>query len=364
MKTPVLLLLCCFIGKSFAQIDWTNQSIGLSYGRGAVVPEYSNFLYSAETLQHLIAVDWTRRSYGKSEWEALFNYPDLGVSVQYSSLGNDRVYGRELAIFPYSRLHFLHDRKWDLIWQFGIGLSYVNRKYDAVTNPDNVAIGSHLNIHFNSQFLVTVNPIPKWSLFTGIAFDHLSNANLEEPNLGINSAHLKFGTSVQFGKMAERIHYKELKTFPTHRFSVLPSFGGKHTRALASTFYFVASLTGDYQLLVRKRFILSVGPDFFFDSSIPTEMEGKEKTFKTINYFQTGIHCSQLLRYKKAVFGIQTGVYIGLTDAVGNHPIYNRGIIEYHFTDRFFVRLAMKSHLHILEFPEFGVGFKWKTFAP
>ncbi|ASS50543.1 MAG: hypothetical protein A3D31_13345 [Candidatus Fluviicola riflensis] len=364
MKTGILLLCCCFIGTTFGQSRWTNQSIGLSYGRGAAIHEYSNFIYTVKEFEHLLALDWTRNSYGKSKWEELFNYPDLGVSVQYSSLGNDQVYGRELAIFPYTRLHLLHDRKWDLVFQFGIGLSYVNRKYDGVNNPDNVAIGSHFNIHFNSQFLITANPFPKWMLFTGIAFDHLSNGNLAEPNLGFNSFHLKFGTSHRFGKTTQRVHHPELKAFPAHRFSILPNIGWKRTRAFAGDYFFAASFTGDYHFFIGKRFITSAGADFFYDSSVPTEMKAIGKSFKQSNYFQTGIHLSQVLRYKKAVFGFQAGVYLGFTEAVSNRPVYTRALAEYHFSDRFFVRLAMKSHFNVLDFPELGVGFKWKNHAP
>jgi hypothetical protein len=50
---------------------------------------------------------------------------------------------------------------------------------------------------------------------------------------------------------------------------------------------------------------------------------------------------------------------LGLKEMVGNHPIYSRGIMEYQINRHFLVRFAMKSHLHILDFPEIGFGYKF-----
>lgn len=351
-----IFVFCVLIAPLFGQSG--NQFLGLSLGRGALVPEYSNVTGTTQTLSNTFALEWYRRTIGKSPWEQLYNYPDLGLQLQFQTLGNPSVNGQELSVVPFSRVHFLKHPRWDLVFQFGVGLSYVNRKYDAWKNPENVAIGSHINAHLNVQLLGTYQLTERMELMAGIAFDHLSNANLQEPNLGINSASLRVGAAMQMGENHPRTESTQPNVPKKDRFAILPSFGGKHARALDDQFYFVASFTADYHFLVRKRFFLAAGADFFYDSSTPSEM-GPDKTFHQRNYFETGFHLSEALRYKHFVFALQEGVYVGLTEPVYGHVFYSRAFVEYHFPKHFFVRLAMKSHLHILEYPEFGVGFKW-----
>lgn len=358
----IFYLLLSLVAFSQVKGQTFNQSIGLSYGHGAIIPEYTNVTSVVDHISHSFCFNWQRQTYGKSNWEKLYNYPDFGMQLQFQTLGNKRVNGEELSVVPYSKVHFLKDRKWNLDFQFGVGLSYVNRSYDASKNPENVAIGSHINAHLNVQLLAEFPLGKSYSIITGIAFDHLSNANLQEPNLGINSSSLKFGISRKIGTQKEIIDSPDDITEKKERFSILPSFGGKHIRALDAHFYFVASLTTDYNCFIRKRFHLAVGLDAFYDSSTPAELGvPADKNFDKSKYFETGIHVTEALRYKHFVFALQEGIYVGLLEPVDHHVIYSRAFIEYHFSQRFFCRLAMKSHLHILEFPEFGVGIKLGT---
>jgi hypothetical protein len=80
---------------------------------------------------------------------------------------------------------------------------------------------------------------------------------------------------------------------------------------------------------------------------------------KKLYDFRSGIHFSQEVVYNKFSIIIQEGFYLVLKDQVEQHVMYNRGIIRYRITDRFLVQLAMKSHIHILDYPEIGVGIRW-----
>ena len=83
----------------------------------------------------------------------------------------------------------------------------------------------------------------------------------------------------------------------------------------------------------------------------------EDSSYSTDN-FQTGIHFSQTVVYRKFRFTLQEGVYVGLTNKIQS-SMYNRGILKYYINDDFSVRLAMKSHLHLLDYPEIGFGYKF-----
>ena len=79
---------------------------------------------------------------------------------------------------------------------------------------------------------------------------------------------------------------------------------------------------------------------------------------KPSNSWQTGIHFSQSIVYNRFSITIQEGIYIGLKNHIYQKLMYNRGIVKYRITENFTLRLAMKSHLHILDYPEFGFGWR------
>ena len=113
-----------------------------------------------------------------------------------------------------------------------------------------------------------------------------------------------------------------------------------------------------YCLSFFRKIHFGIGTDLFYDSGVKSSLLGIDKIYKSIYHFQTGIHVSQSIVYNKFRISIQEGVYLLLREKVNEYSIYNRGIIQYEINDKTSVRLSMKSHLHILDYPEIGFGFK------
>jgi hypothetical protein len=66
-----------------------------------------------------------------------------------------------------------------------------------------------------------------------------------------------------------------------------------------------------------------------------------------------------MIVYNKLSLAIQEGFYLGLTEKVENHVMYHKGIIQYQLSNNLLIRMAMNSHLHILNYPELGFGYKF-----
>jgi hypothetical protein len=71
------------------------------------------------------------------------------------------------------------------------------------------------------------------------------------------------------------------------------------------------------------------------------------------------VHASFSLRYDRLRLILQAGVYVGLPNEVEEESIYNRAMVRYTVSDHFITYFAMKSHLHILDHPEFGFGYRF-----
>lgn len=368
MKKGLYVIACCLVHYSiqfnlsrlFASTEVLNgwHIDGVCH-YGLVIPEYKNFLYIVEDHVFSAGLSLSRRTTGKSPWEQLYNYPDYGFRLFYSTLGNDKVNGYEIALFPYFSLYWLKHNHFNVFNQIGVGLSYVTRIFDPGENYQNIAVGSHINIHFNARLGLKYN-IDKLNFHTGISFDHFSNANMREPNLGINYVTGFLGMGYRLGNDVPLLYNVLQSHLRKHYFEVIYSIGGKHTRAFQEKFFITSSFTAEYKYEPFRIFRVGIGADLFYDSATKTEMSvDNPQEFKDEYNYRTGIHLSQEVFYNRFSVIIQEGIYMFLTDKVEGNIMYNRGILRYAIANHILISIAMKSHLHILDFPEIGLGFRW-----
>jgi hypothetical protein len=362
LRCPFLLLAICFLSLTLQAQDRFSDNLSLSfnYHYGFMLPEYSNIVYLAKAPVQSASVNLSKRTNGKNDWEHLYHFPEYGLSLFYSTLGNDRVNGREIALFPFFRLNIISGRKLRLYNETGIGLAYATKRFDLNDNYLNVAIGSHLNIHFDFKLGLDYKVAPRIQWNAGVSFDHFSNSNTKEPNLGLNYATVFTGLQYRVG---DELPQQERTLSPHEKrfyYEFIYSAGGKYPRAVGSKMYFTSSATFEIKWAPFRALHFGIGPDLFYDTSTEAEMLTVElKNFRKAYQFRSGIHVSQELVYNKFSLILQEGFYLLLTDHVEKNVMYNRGIIRFRVSENFFVQLAMKSHLQILDYPEIGLGVRW-----
>jgi hypothetical protein len=344
-----------------AQKKTDNLEAAINYHYGYVVPEYSNLTYLVNKPVQSVSLNVFKKTTGKTDWEQIYKFPEYGFTLLYTTLGNKAVNGDEFALYPYFSYTIASGERFALSNRVGFGLGYVTRKYNADDNYLNVAVGSHLNIHFNLGLSGSYALTEKIKIQAGLAFDHLSNANLSEPNLGLNWTTTHLGVAYLLGQKTNIVK-RELEPHAKKFYvETIVSVGAKHPRSLNSEIYFASSFTTEARWEVSRIARLGIGADLFFDTGTETEMLAAGRNdFENIDQFKTGIHLSQELVYNRFSIMLQEGVYVFLTDKGNKRIMYNRGVVRFKTSKRSFVQLALKSHLHILDYPELGLGWRWK----
>lgn len=340
-----------------------NSFVKASYHYGFLLPEYSFIRQQSNSSIQGFEISLLNQSDGSKYWHRLYNFPEAGVGFFHSGLGNSVLFGHQSALFfqTGSSIYRSRNEKLAFPWQLGVGLCRVSEKYDAQTNPFNVAVGSHINIYFRAAVSWNLHLGEKFILTQGLTFHHLSNANMSEPNIGLNwlTLHhsISFGPKGVGSRVVSEVPSKDQRI--AHQ--VYANYGIKHTRSFESYKYSTASLS--YSALWVPSYIVSfgIGADFFYDSSVKDELETSQREFKNQYYFHSGIHIEQKMVYNKMSFGIQEGVYIGLKEKVGNHVLYNRAFLQRELTKSLSIMLSVKTHLHILDHVELGLGWKFKS---
>ncbi len=360
MRTIVYALFVLLSYTVYGQREFLNNTqLTLQYNRGVALPEYSFVSFLVDQPIQSVAFNVLKQTTGKNDWERLYKFPEYGFSFFYTNLGNDQYLGKAFALNYFFKINFISKEKWKVFNQTGIGLGYLTRKFDLEENYHNVGIGSQVNVHFNFRLGASYRFAQKWSTDFGLSFDHFSNGNTADPNLGLNNVTIFTGIRHDLGIIED----KNIQALNPHvrknNFEIVASIGGKKTRAISSKYFLTSSLSAGVNREFFRGFNLGLGADLFYDESIETQMQAKGETFHSSNNFQTGIHLSQEFRYNRFSLILQEGIYLGLTNKGNNKSMYNRGIVQFQFNKNILLRIAMKSHLHILDYPEIGIGIKW-----
>jgi hypothetical protein len=360
LAISVLLSSLGLFGQTVNDTLHTGFSISMNGHYGFVMPEYSSF--TLLTNEHVKSgeISIEKRLGTKNKWNAVYKYPTVGLTFFYTTLGNDEIHGSEYSLFPYIRLPLWERNRINLGATLGLGLSYVTKTYDAETNPLNVVVGQHLNVHFQAKVDLRYRLFEKVALQTGLCLGHLSNANTGEPNIGINNTTAYLGVTYTLSETKTLVSRELFEPSKKHFYEVALAPGFKSTRALRASKHFTFSATGDLWKPVSRIIAFGIGPDVFFDGSTETELLSDTETDYTPSMqWSTGVHMSFSMRYDRLRLILQAGIYVGLKNQVEKGSMYNRAMVRYDVGEQFFTYFAMKSHLHILDHPEFGFGYRW-----
>ena len=354
------LITACFCNTLlFSQTRITDDLyVGVNYQKGYGIPEYPFFNYIINDYYKAVDISFMKKTWGKNYWQQLYNYPYFGFSFYHSTLGNNAILGKEYAVSGFTRFDIIELSRFSFYNRTGIGFSYITKKFDIENNYLDVAVGSHINIHVNIRFGFGYRILKKAELKTGVSFDHFSNANLSEPNLGVNSLTFFAGANYLIGRENKRVTYT---LEPVHRqfyFDIYASLGGKHTRRLTSEVVLCSSLSFEGYYEVLRKIHLGAGTDLFFDSSLKRQLTDRGDNYKPVDSFQSGIHLSQNFIYNRFAIELQEGLYLLLPEKLNGYKFYSRGIIKYRINDILSLRLSMKTRLHILDYPEIGIGIR------
>lgn len=131
-----------------------------------------------------------------SEWAQQLNRPKTGIIIGFSDFGNTDQVGRAYSFMPFIELTPL--RK--LHVNAGIGTSYIDTQFDAITNPDNKASTTKVNWTFRSFLYYDLFKTSHIDWRLGLGYAHHSNGHTRLPNQGLNSFLASFSANINMSK--------------------------------------------------------------------------------------------------------------------------------------------------------------------
>ena len=198
MRWLAICILMLFTGTGFAQDEKNDLLDGLllqpNLHFGKMIENFPNFPEIDRAYYYELNI--VRQTFGRKPWNKWYKYPEQGLSIIYGDLGNKDILGQSFAIMPNFTFHLMEHEKWDFEFKLGGGVSYFNNPYNAISNPDNLIVGSK----FTSVFFAGLNMERKFSDHFGMKLGgsilHNSNGHITLPNVGVNIPMISVGVSV------------------------------------------------------------------------------------------------------------------------------------------------------------------------
>ena len=152
---------------------------------------------------------------GSKQWQKDFNMPDLGFALQVLDLGNPKITGQMISLYPYINIPMVNSEKIRFNAKMGMGAAFATKPCDleaAIADPRaikqkaaeyNFAIGGVFNFAISAGLNIEVPVHKNVSLTADVMFNHISSASTSQPNAGLNMFNGYVGLKYLFNEELE-----------------------------------------------------------------------------------------------------------------------------------------------------------------
>jgi len=365
-KAGIFCLLMLLWNVSHAQEDRPGRRFPfdkteLSYHSGMIMPHVPSIDYIARDYTSALNLKLIRTTRGGRPWQQDYHHPLLGVGYHHGSLGNEQILGTAHSLYGFFEGPFW---RWQgraaLHYRMSAGLSYVTRTFDPHDNLYNIAIGSHLNLHFDLSLLAVIDLGSQYQLTAGTSLTHLSNGKVNSPNKGLNLISGFLG--LRYALYQPAIKEKNTEAHPPvdkNHFSLIWSHGLKDHNRFNPATYYLSSLNFSYERQYASIARYGIGGDAFYNPSLKNHQRNSPNNdLSNPALYRLGLHLSHDLLVGDFALTLQLGHYL-YNKVFYITNIYNRVGIKYYGPHNLILNVSLKSHNANAEFIEFGVGYQW-----
>jgi len=354
VKTVFILLISTII--AFSSLAQKDNHLGIEFqGRyGLLLAHHEEMkpLVKSPAIGGELSIYFQKN--GKSEYDSLYKFPKYGISIIGTSLGNRKVFGQLYGFTLFGDFPFIHTEKDEFSGSMGVGLAFVTKKYDAVTNPSDLALSTHLNALINLS-LKYRHFFGNWNIIFALHATHSSNGASRLPNLGVNLVYASVGFGYQFRNTYLPTKVRKINLDKHWHYNIIGVFSVGQVYPIGGKLYPVANL----QLSTTKRFTPKSGIEIIADGFLKGSNVDKvlDEGGTALNAIQIGLMGAYNL-YLNDHLRIVVGLGHYLYDRYHfNNKMYARLGFKYQINPHLVATLGIKSHWAKADYIEYGIGY-------
>ena len=306
-----------------------------------------------------IQIELVKNTFGEKPWQALHNYPDLGISLSFTDLRNE-VLGELITALPFIDFYLLRKKNSQITFRFGAGLAYATNPYHRENNNKNNMISSRISYGLQAGLNYDHSIADQWTVNAGISLNHVSNGAFRKPNKGINIVMASIGVNKKLGEKTVNLSERADSLFQSKLIHHIAfSSGYKDAEPIGLGKFPFVTLSWYVGKQLSPTNILNVGLDGFASWSVKEKIKfddevepGDEPDFKRV-----GLAVGHELLFGRVSLLTQVGFYV-YRPYKSDFPIYQRYGLKYYANDHWFGSIALKSHYGVADNVEFTVGVR------
>lgn len=359
--SEVFFLCLLFLGLTHAQPSYeVSTHLGPTLRIHPAFPEVN-------PLSHVLEASILFPTSGKKIWHQRYGFPEIGLSLVYSSFGNPEVLGWGVSLMPSLRGLITQRQQWRIQYVLASSLIYASQSFDRVENPTNNVIGARISnlTHFGFEGIWQFHP--KLAYVIGISGTHLSNARVRIPNLGINIPALKMGIRYSPQQTQERKSaspppsQKGLQVYPGIRLG----YGFTSSKVPDGPIYPVYLASFNVNTFWRNKIRFKLGLEGFFNTSISEFYRNHQADWVPLPSGAIGIALYGGFEYALGRFSIvgHLGPYLKRAELM-DYFLYTKLGTQYYLFDQqlkdrkqVYLGIYVHSHSGEADFAEIGLGY-------
>ena len=307
-----------------------------------------------------------KQTYGKKMWQSYFNYPTVGVTAFYSSLGNNEVIGNAYAIYPFISYPFNKSKINTFGFRFGVGVGYITEIFHPKENFHNTSIGSHVNaaISLTFEYKRQISEHLKLSAFAGLT--HFSNGCSSKPNNGLNIINAGLSASYFIKDQEEYIHNQKICNCEYRRlkpeFYLGLSYGIKRIEYGQKEDFSVYNLEIYILDRITNLSKIGIGLDLVSDATDKITLKNFYHDEDANNYtfaqlLKPGVSIAYELLMGETSFLINFGYHPWGRD-MRYGRCYQKLGAKFNFGEHIYGKIALNTHFGVADFIGFGLGIR------
>ena len=329
-------------------------------------------------------------------WQQYLGNPTWGVGLSVIDFGHDMM-GESVSMYPYLLIPAVRSKYLGISFKVAAGLGVVTEHwYTGDVDPDNyqyyspdvnTIFGCYLNAYLSAAVNVSV-PITQNVALNGEAgYFHMSNGRTCMPNIGADILFAGVGVITTFNAQAQ----KEPIQFPDlpYKWALnITGAAGAHRAWMYYPRYLISSFHAGAVYSVNNWYGVGLGMDIFYNGAIDKgtgrSLYRQDREYTTMDKMRAGLALNNEFRFGVVTAMVDWGVYFfnpsrNYYDT--DHPIYGYGErplfykndgagtdeafhyirfgMKYRIWDNLYLQTSAKTHMHICEYVEFGIGYQF-----
>ncbi len=326
---------------------------------GYIIAHHSNM--SQLIKGHLFGgeLNYVFRTDGSKPWQQIHHYPEIGMCALHMDLANPQQLGTLEAIYPYTniRLNKLSKRM-SLNLRLGLGLAYITKPFDRITNHQENAIGSHLNGFVNLRLNTGIMLSKAWRLDAGVGLSHASNGAIKTPNLGLNMASINLGVGYVFGNKNLQLKKDSIaKAKKEWHASIIGVVGVKEMMPPGTQRYTAYGLMINMYHNSNYKNKIGGGIEMSYNNSLRKLLIDDTLSTSTPNLLRAGIKFCYSFNMHRVSLPIDFGVYL-YDNRNYDGRFFHRIGIRYMVTKHIIANVTLITHWAVADYFEWGIGYQ------